>query len=652
MDSMSIAIGALNAAKVGLDVAGNNIANAATEGYHRQRVEFSPAYSSEKTGFLLGGGVEVDNITRLVDSVLEKQIIAQNAMAGQTSTELDTISSVESAFGELSGEGGLSATIDSFFTSLQSLSGDPTSQPLQTQVLKTGQSMVEQFRTLGSFLTDLSTSILDKAQTAVKQINELAGQIADLNGQIRDGTLHGATTNNLKDQRDARITDLSNLVGISTVERDDGTVDVTVGGSWLVVDESVQKIQVAVQEGGLLGIAPEGSPSYTTELDGGQLGAYFSLSNTTLASVKNSFDTLARSIIDSVNSYHVQGVGADGSFTDLQGTSLMSQNLSELDPPVTDGDVYIRVTDTETGKVTRTRVSVSPSDSLSDMASKLDAVDGVSAQVEAGRLHITADNGYEFDFAPALGTPPADSISGSLVPSSLSGIYEGSSNDTWTLTVVGSGQVGNCTDPLKIRVTNSTNELIAEVSVGSDYTPGDTIELPDGIRMKLDQSNLVAGDSFSVDVITNSDTSGFLAATGLNTFFSGTGASDMAISDSVADLPGRVASSLGTGTSDSANSDRMCQLVKVASSSLGSASIGDYYQNLVTDIGRDVSLKNLRVQNIEAVTQSLKNQQESHSGVDINDEASKMLIFEQMFQASARYLTTVQSTMDELMKIL
>jgi flagellar hook-associated protein 1 len=653
MDSMSIAIGALNAAKLGLDVAGNNISNAATEGYHRQRLELTPAYASDAVGFMLGGGVDVAEIGRLLDTVLEKQITAQTSLAGQANTELDTLSSVEAAFNELGGEGSFNAAMDSFFNSFQKLGADPASGIMQTEVLNTAGSMVEQFHTLGDFLTDLSKSIVDKAQTTVGQINELAAQIANLNGLVRDNTLKGATTNNLRDQRDARLNELAKLVGIDTIERSDGVVDINIAGSWLVVDVNVQKIQVTPQQDGKLALSPEGSINYTTELEGGQLGAYLTLNNTSVASVSGKLDTLAKAVIDEVNRFHVQGTGAGGSFTELLGSPTASETLSDWDPPVEEGDVYIRVTDTATGTVTRTKVHVDPSsDTLTSIAEKLDTVNGITAQVQSGRLSILASSGYTFDFTPAMGTPSADSITGTLVPSSVSGVYAGTANNTWTFTVVGAGAVGS-SSPLTLKVTDSSGKtVVPDLNVGAGYSAGQPIAVADGVEITIPGGTLVDGDSFSLDVVSNTDTSGFLAASGLNTFFSGRTARDISLSDHVANSPSNIASSSGKSKTDGMNAKLMSRLNDAASSDLDNTSISGYYQQMVTDIGRDVALKDVRAKNIDAVTQNLKTQREERSGVDINDEAAQMLIFEQMFQASARYLTTVQSTMDEIMKLL
>jgi len=651
MDSMSIALGALRAAQAGLDIAGNNIANAATEGYHRQRIEFLPAYSSESNGFLLGGGVNVTDITRMIDSALEKQLTRQCSLSGQAETELNTLSSIEAAFGELGSADGLNAAIDDFFNAMNSLSGDPLAVHLQTQVVRTGESMAVQFRTLGTFLGDLSTSIVQKASVIVDEVNELANQIADLNSQIRDITINGGSANNLKDQRDARINDLAKLVGITTIEREGGSVDISIGGGWLVVDSAVQHVEVALQRSGLLGIAPVGTTVFTTELEGGQLGACFSLNNTSIAAITDNLDRLAQSIISSVNRYHVQGLGESGSFTDLVGTSLTVETLSEIQPPVANGQIYVRVTNSATGEATRTMISVdASSDTLSTMAAKFDAVSGIDARVEMGRLHITSESGYSFDFLPAVISPAPGTLTGTCSPV-LSGIYSGSQNDNWTFTIVGTGQVGN-SDSLSVQVTDSDGNVLAVLNVGNGYTAGQALDVAEGIKVAFGPGTLNDTDAFTAQMIANSDSSGFLAAAGLNTFFSGTNARDIAVSSFVSDSPSRIAVSLGADLTDNANALRLGQVGSQVNDDLGGLSIRDYYQELVTDIGRDVSLKQLRADNIDTVTQNLKTQREDRSGVDVNDEAAQMLIFERMFQAAARYLNTVQSSMDEVMRLL
>ena len=179
MSSFDIGLTGLNAAQKGLDVIGNNVANAATEGYHRQRVDLTPAYSRLNSGVLMGGGVEVQGVTRAIDMFLEPEILRQQSSLSQVSQESTTLSSIEAAFGELTGNTGLNAAIDKFFNSLNDLSAHPDQDIYQNEVLASADAMAGQFRTLGDFLSNLETQIRLQAENVVDQVNTLAGQIAE-----------------------------------------------------------------------------------------------------------------------------------------------------------------------------------------------------------------------------------------------------------------------------------------------------------------------------------------------------------------------------------------------------------------------------------------------------------------------------------------
>ena len=168
MSSYSIGINGLKAAELALDVIGNNIANVATEGYHRQRIEFNPADSTWEGELLFGTGVEVDGVTRMIDSLLEQEISRQYSSLEQVERELATLQTVESALGELSAEdSGLNAAIDNFFNSLQDLSAHPGDGVWQNQVVSDAEVMASQFRTLGKFLTTLDTEIQLETENTV-----------------------------------------------------------------------------------------------------------------------------------------------------------------------------------------------------------------------------------------------------------------------------------------------------------------------------------------------------------------------------------------------------------------------------------------------------------------------------------------------------
>ncbi len=661
MANYDIAISGLEAAQRALDVIGNNLANAATEGYHRQRIELTPAYSSQTGLVLLGGGVNIAGITRMIDSLLEQEILREQSLLEHVSQEFITMRTVENAFGELSIGNSLSATIDEFFNALQDLSAHPGQAIWQDQAVTTAEAMAGRFRTLGEFLSTLEDQIRLEAENTIEQINALITQIAELNDKIESMEIGGAQANNLRDKRDQYITELSGFIGVETLSREYGVVDVTAAGIPVVIGASAIELEVGLDENNKLGVTVAGAYSYNTNVQGGRLGGLLSLKNELVFDVHDDLDDLASAIVQQINQYHVQGVGSSGSFTGLTGWVMADEDFADFDPPITSGEIYIRVidkTDAETTTITRHKIVI-PTDasSLTTLATAIGAIDiggGVTpltASVVSSKLSILADANYEFDFLPGVLSDPTTSNlngdAGSSIPTvTISGIYTGTATQTYTCTVVGDGEVGN-DDDLKIEVRIDT-DLIKTLDVGS-YAAGDRLEIGDGIYVSVGTGQLNNGEVFTIEALASSDTSGVLAAVGINTFFYGSGASDITVCSDIAAAPGRVATALGADMTDNANALRLAGLRDQAVSSLGAMTPGEFYHRMITDIGQQLSVKQMRRDNIEVMVQNLLNQQSEVSGVDINDEAARLLIFEQMFQAMAKYMATIQSTVAALM---
>ena len=658
MAGYQIGISGLDAAQKALEIIGNNIANAATEGYHRQRIDLSPTYTTQYGPVLLGGGVDITGVTRIIDNLLEQEILRQQSLSGQISQELITLQTVENAFGEFSTGSNLSAIIDNFFNALQDLCAHPGESIWQNQAVTAAQALAGQFRTLGEFLTSLEIQIKLEAENTVEQINTLINRIAELNDRIETMEISGGQANNLRDQRDQAITELSEFISLETRTRDYGVVDVSVSGIPVVVGTSATELESGLKENGELGISVAEGYNYSSDIQGGRLGALLSLKNDLISDIHSDLDSLASAIIQQINQYHVEGAGSQGAFTELTGWANTSGDLSDFSA-VSAGYVYIRVTNTSTGAITRTAIPVlqdTSSDTLSEVAAAISAVTGVSATVNSSnKLAITADTKYTFDFIPAvLPEPTASVLNGASPPTiTVSGIYTESDNDTFTFTVSGDGTVGNGT--LQLVVTDSGAGSIATLNIGSGYAAGERKVVGDtGIYISLTTGDLAQSnnDYFEVDVFADTDTSGLLAAAGVNTLFSGSSASDMAVCSEISSTPSRIATSLGGDMTDNTNAVRMAGLKDQALSSLNSLTPEDFYRQMVTNIGQDISIKQMRQDNIEVIVQNLANQQSDISGVDINDEAVQMIVFEQMFQAMAKYLNTIQSTMSSIMELI
>jgi len=655
MSNYSIGLSGLNAAYTALDVVGNNIANAATEGYHRQKVDFVPAASARSAGVTVGGGVDVAGLTRMIDDLLESEIVRQQSVYGEVSQELSMLSSVETSLGEFADNGGLNETIDAFFEALEGLAAHPQENIYRNETISTAEVLSSEFRRLGNFLKELDNQIVREAQNTGASMNQMVRQIAELNGQIQNVEINGGQANNLRDRRDQLVKGLAGLASVEVLERDYGVVDVSIAGLPVVTGTIPVEMAVGREDDGTLAVYPVGSNGAGLRLTGGKLGGLLTLKNDTLAGIQEELDALADGIITQINQYHVQGVGTDGSFTELSGSLMGSDDLSEARTTVADGTFYIRVTNTNTGQVERHAIDVDVSgatpDTLTSITTKIDAIPGLNASLASTQLSIVSDLGYTFDFIPAvLLEPTVSSLTAASPPDvSISGIYNADTNDTFTFTVAGTGAVGN--GDLRLDVTNAAGDVVSTLNVGSGYAAGDVIAMSNGIKISVGIGDLNNGDSFEVDAFATTDTSGFLAAAGMNTFFSGSGASDMAVRSFVADDPDRIATAVGSDLADNVAALRLSGVQDEAVSSLGGLTPSEYYQRIVASVGQEVALKESRQANIEAMLENLGQQQSEISGVNINDEAAQLLVFQQSFQAVAKYLTTLQEAMMVLMDV-
>ncbi|HNS20141.1 MAG TPA: flagellar hook-associated protein FlgK [Sedimentisphaerales bacterium] len=656
MANYTIGLTGLTAATTALEVIGNNIANASTEGYHRQRVELTTASGGSTGADVVGAGVDVAGVTRLVNTLLEAEILRQKSSYAEINQELSVMTSVETTFGEFAEGGGLNATIDKFFSALEGLAAHPLESVYRSDVVSAAEVMSSEFQRLGNSIEDLQTQIVMEAQTVGDSVNSLIAQIAELNGQIQNAEVSGAQANNLRDQRDQLITKLGQYVSVNTQSRDYGVVDVSIAGLPVVTGTVTLGIYVGVNDDGTLGVFAEGSRGRHLNIKGGELGGLLALKNDLLDDVAGNLDTLAKAIIDAVNQYQVQGLGADGSFTELTGWGVGDGDLSSLDTPVTDGAFYVRVTNKETGEIERYEIEVnvsgSPPDTVESIAAKINALAGVSASVISAQLHIVSDQGYVFDFLPAVLPEPTTTNFTAASPATVSvaGVYEGNENQTLTFTVAGSGSVGNGT--MRLDVTDEDGNLVSTLNIGAGYAAGNALSLGNGITVAVSMGQFNAGDNFEVDVFATTDTSGFLAAAGMNTFFSGASASEMQVCSEIIRSAGRVATAYGSDLTDNTAALRLAGVQDEAVDSLDGMTANEFYQRLVTDVGQRVALLESRQENVEAMLQNLENQRDEISGVDVNDEAAELMIFEKMFQAMAKYLATLQNTMDILMNMV
>ncbi|NJC21205.1 flagellar hook-associated protein 1 FlgK [Arthrobacter pigmenti] len=313
----------LVAASRGLDVVGQNIANANTDGYTRQRVDTSAAHAVRAGMFSgpvrPGQGVFVDGIARLGDAHLDARVRVTGAASGFATTRAEALAALETTLNE-PGENGISAGLGEFWASWQNLANNTGKVSSATVVLDAAGVLSNRIAT-GYRETQAQWGSLRRSTEAmVAEVNSAAVRIAELNVAIRTTTAAGTSANELIDQRAQLAASVASLAGGTVRDAGDGTIDVLIGGNALVSGDTARPLQVAGARG-LEGAAADvvrvewaHRPGVPAALDGGEIaGALTMLAATgAIAEAAGFYNTFAQDLASQVNAVHRTGATADG----------------------------------------------------------------------------------------------------------------------------------------------------------------------------------------------------------------------------------------------------------------------------------------------------------------------------------------------------
>ena len=648
MSWLSIGASGMSVNQQELNLTGQNLTNASNPAYHRQ----DAILATEPDLTPAGGGVQIAQIQRAIDTTVETEINRNASASSDTTRQLQTLTQVQSAINPT--DGSLASALTAFYTAAQELTATPDDPALREAVVNAGQSLTTQLNQNALSLQSAGSDIVGEASTIVTQINSETKQIASLNGSIQAAVTDGNSPNSLEDQRDSLINQLSQQIGIQTIPQGNGVVSVLAGSASLVVGTDSIPISAKLDDNNQLAIYGT-DPSQSLTISGGTLGALQSLRNQSLPAYSQQLDGFAQQLVQTIDEIHATGIPLSGSFTSLTGTrgatsATASLTQSGLAYPPQAGTLNISVTDAATGARTTQQVNIDPSESLNQVAASISAIPHLSATVDSvsGKLSITADPGYQFDFAgrPST-TPDTQSITGTSTVA-VSGNYTGSANDTLSYKVVGSGTVG-VTPGLSLQVTDSSGALLGTLPIGQGYAPGSPLTV-NGISVTLQAGTVNDGDTFGVKAIAQPDTSGILASLGINSFFTGSTAAGLTVNPDLLQNPGDFAAS-GTGASGDGS-----VLAKLIATQTQAGPTGDTLSQSLANItsGVAVQVQNLTQQQTDqsALATQLTAQQQSVSGVDPNTELVNMLQFQRGFQMSAQFISTVNQAMDSLLQIL
>lgn len=558
---------ALAAQQTALQVTGQNIANANNADYTRQRVVFQ-ATPPDNLGFAqLGTGVSIADIQRVMDSALNARLNTATSTLGSMQAQQTALSQLESIFNAL-GDSSLSNAMGEFFDSLDALSANPADSSVRREVLAAGDAVSQAFNALAVQMNQQRANLNDSVKIAVSSINGLAQGIADLNRQIVAAEAGGADTgkaNDLRDQRDALLKQLSGYISVNASESDDGALNILVGSEWLVFGKNAYSLTTSDQAENGVTISKVEYEQTGGEITatGGSLQGLMAARDQALPEFINDVAALAGSLINQVNMIHNQG----------QGLERLTSATSE-----------------------------------SQVSGPLDALN-------AAGLYFTPSNG-------SFNIDVYNKITGEVKTVSINVNLTGAGSDT----------------TLQSLVDEINNQLSAAFGGASPVSAQATI---------TNRLSIQSGDG-SYDFAFSNDTSGLLAALGMNNFFSGHDALSMGLSDNVADNPNAIAAARSASAGDNSNALALAGLRNANVMDNGAATLDDFYQGIVGSLGVQSAAAQDQADNQNAIVTSLENQRQSISGVNIDEETINLMLYERAYQAAAKYISIVDSLLDTL----
>lgn len=306
---LSIASTALSSQQRAIQVTANNIANASTEGYSRQRVVMSEGPSVRAPSGIFGSGVRVTDVARIRDVLLDRAVRRETAFSSEQQARTDILGRVEGILGEPK-EFGLSADLDAFFSAWSELAANPASPTARTLVIAKGQRVAGTLNRLATSLDNLREESEARVTGITLRINELTTAIAEMNTQIVSAEAGKFTAGALRDQRALLVDELASLVPVSVTERTTGSIGIQVNGI-SIVDGAVRQDLVVRTVGGTMGLGRASTTAIIPGLSGASAGI-FNVLNTDLPSVRTDLDSLASELVNQVNAIHRTGTNPAG----------------------------------------------------------------------------------------------------------------------------------------------------------------------------------------------------------------------------------------------------------------------------------------------------------------------------------------------------
>ena len=563
LSTIQMAKNALFAAQTGVQVAANNIANANTPGYVRERMLVAPAPTQRLGGTIVAGnGVQVQGIVRQVDEYLQQRLRAATSDMASGEAQEQIFVELESAIGELS-DNDLSTALTDFFNSINDVLNQPEDPAVRNLAVLRGEGLANQIQQLDAQVRDLRGMTNDRIIHAANDINQLVTEIAKLNRQIVETEQGGMIVSDavgLRDKRDQALADLARIININVDEQASGAVNVFVGGDYLVFDGTSQMVKAVPQvDRGLSAVELRLSNSDSVlNASSGEVAGLLTARDEILAGFLDQLDSFTGSLIFEFNKLHASGQGLSGydEITSEHGIDRTGVPLDEAGLAFTPvhGSFQVEMVNASTGLRTTREVQVKlagldDDTTYQSLTASLNAIDGLSAEIQSN------------------------------------------------------GQ-------LRLRSTSADRAF-----------------------------------TFS------SDSSGVLAALGINSFFTGTVGSDIQVRQTLLQDPGKLAVSQGGIGADTRNGERLANLLTTPLESRRGSTLAQVYEKWMGETAQSSALAQAVAEGYRSFQATLEGEHLGLSGVSLDEEAVNMLTYQRSYQAAAKVISTISDLLEVLVNL-
>ena len=613
-----------------IDTAMHNISNADTEGYSRQRVQiraFDPLYrhdlEREERPGQLGQGTWVESVNRLRDELLDQRIVSLTNQESYWNTREKYYTELEKLYNEPY-DVSVRANLDMFWNSWQELSVYPDSTAARQAVVTRGESLVNAVKQENRMLEGIRDKLNGDIEATVKQVNDYAKQIAALNGEIVRVRAMGDNPNDLLDRRDLLVEKLSGLINVTTDQRDSDEFMVHTDGHILVQGSVPRAFDVVplINDNGYSKVV-WGDTQNDAFFAGGTLGALIELRDVDVRRELQNLNAMSMNFMDLVNNVHRNGVGAN-SVTGLDffvEQPFVTNAMGSYDrngDGATDTSYIFRITGGQTlhaqeqtglrgeitinGRAGNIAVPYYPTDTVDTIVARINNSNGeVKAYLDKqNRLVLKATT------SDALENP--DFVIRHIEDSGLflrsAGVLQGSGAD-----------------------------------YAYDFNRPDAVTVLAGLENMAGEGD-VPFDAASYAVAPVLNPSGYMAING-------------AIKNDV--LSVAAASAGFDGTADTGDGSAALEIASIRNTKVmigRMRTFDDFFAEKVTGMGlRAEQAQNQKQSWVTRMTE-LRNFRESISGVNVDEELADIIKFQHGFNASAKYISVVDSLIDTVINRL